>query len=95
MGQEENPCDNDEQVHGVAIKCVTANDEKEVEIETLVKTTEITQIPLEVKDLDTVIEDLIPKKKNKKRRKHAKKKKPGAKDQEEDHDEEEDLPVEA
>merc|ERR1712032_1501057 len=95
MGQEENPCDNDEQVHGVAIKCVSANDEKEVEIETLVKATEITQIPLEVKDLDTVIEDLIPKKKNKKRRKHAKKKKPGAKDQEEDHDEEEDLPVEA
>jgi len=93
--QEENPCDNDEQIHGVATKCVTANDEKKVEIETPVKTTELTQTPLEIKDLDTVIEDLIPKKKNKKRRKHAKKKKPGAIGQEEEHDEEEDVPVEA
>jgi len=93
--QEENPCDNDEHIHGVAIKCVTANDEKKVEIETPVKTTELTQTPLEIKDLDTVIEDLIPKKKNKKRRKHAKKKKPGAIGQEEEHDEEEDVPVEA
>ena len=95
IGQKENPCDNDEQSNGVAIKCVTANEEKKVEIETPVKTTELTQTPLEIKDLDTVIEDLIPKKKNKKRRKHAKKKKPGAIGQEEEHDEEEDVPVEA
>merc|ERR1712032_900322 len=95
MEQEENPCDNDEQILGVAIKCVTANDGKEVDTKTPVKTTELTQTPLAIKDLDTVIEDLIPKKKNKKRRKHAKKKKPGAIGQEEEHDEEEDLPVEA
>jgi len=95
-GRGENPCDNDEQIHGVAIKCVTAND-KEVESQTPVETTELTQTAplLDIKDLDTVIEDLIPKKKNKKRRKHAKKKKPGAVDQDEDNDDEEDIPVEA
>jgi outer membrane biosynthesis protein TonB len=99
-GQGENPpCDNDEQIHDVAIKCVTAND-KEVESETPAETTELTQPAplLDIKDLDTVIEDVtIPKKKNKKRRKHAKKKKPGTVEQEEeDHDdEEEDVPVEA
>merc|ERR1712037_398513 len=98
-GQGENPlCDNDEQIHSVAIKCVTAND-KEVESETPAETTELTQTApqLDIKDLDTVIEDvIIPKKKNKKRRKHAKKKKPGTIDQEEeDQDEEEEVPVEA
>ena len=92
-GEGENPCDSGEQILGVAIKCVNANDN-----ETPVETTELTQTaPLldNNKDLDTVIEDVIPKKKNKKRRKHAKKKKPGATDQEEGHDDEEDIPVEA
>ena len=46
---------------------------------------------LNIMDLDTVIEDVIPKKKNKKRRKHAKKKKPGTLDLEEDPNEEEDI----
>merc|ERR1712150_471666 len=98
MGQGENPCDNDEQFLGVAIKCVTAN-EKEVLSQTPVENTELAQTApmLDIKDLDTVIEDvIIPKKKNKKRRKHAKKKKPGTIDQEEEHDDEEDdVPVEA
>jgi len=98
MGQGENPpCDNDEQIPGVAIKCVTAND-KEVEREAHVETTEVTQTAplLDIKDLDNVIKDVIipNKKKNKKRRKHAKKKKPGTIDQEDD-EEEEDVPVEA
>ena len=100
-GQGENPpCDNDEKIHGVAIKCVTADD-KQMESQTHAETTELTQTApqLDIKDLDTVIEDvIIPKKKNKKRRKHAKKKKPGTIDQEEeDHDdnEEEEVPVEA
>jgi len=46
---------------------------------------------LNIMDLDTVIEDVTPKKKNKKRRKHAKKKKPGTLDLEEDPNEEEDI----
>ena len=48
MGQGENPpCDNDEQIPGVAIKCVTANDkettevDKEVQREAPVETTEV------------------------------------------------------
>merc|ERR1712130_515349 len=93
IGQGENPCDNDEQFLGVAIKCVTAN-EKEVLSQTPVENTELAQTAsmLDIKDLDTVIEDvIIPKKKNKKRRKHAKKKKPSAIDPEEDHEEEEEI----
>ena len=81
--------------------CVTS-DEKETDSQTPVEETkELTQIEvitnkenapvLDIMDLDTVIEDVIPKKKNKKRRKHAKKKKPGTLDLEEDPNEEEDI----
>ena len=77
-------------------------DEKETDSQTPVEETkELTQIEvitnkenapvLDIMDLDTVIEDVIPKKKNKKRRKHAKKKKPGTLDLEEDPNEEEDI----
>merc|ERR1719394_1066322 len=65
--------------------CVTP-DEKETDSQTPVEETkELTQIEvitnkenapvLNIMDLDTVIEDVTPKKKNKKRRKHAKKRK--------------------
>merc|ERR1712228_741850 len=81
--------------------CVTP-DEKETDSQTPVEETkELTQIEvitnkenapvLNIMDLDTVIEDVTPKKKNKKRRKHAKKKKPGTLDLEEDPNEEEDI----
>jgi len=81
--------------------CVTS-DEKETDSQTPVEETkELTQIEvitnkenapvLNIMDLDTVIEDVTPKKKNKKRRKHAKKKKPGTLDLEEDPNEEEDI----
>ena len=77
-------------------------DEKETDSQTPVEETkELTQIEvitnkenapvLNIMDLDTVIEDVTPKKKNKKRRKHAKKKKPGTLDLEEDPNEEEDI----
>merc|ERR1712037_733147 len=105
MGQGENPCDsvsqcdNEQQDNGVTIKCVNANDKETQQSQLSLETTELTQTAplLDIKDLDTVIEDvIIPKKKNKKRRKHAKKKKPGTIDQEEeDQDEEEEVPVEA
>ena len=81
--------------------CATP-DEKETDSQTPVEETkELTQIEvitnkenapvLNIMDLDTVIEDVTPKKKNKKRRKHAKKKKPGTLDLEEDPNEEEDI----
>merc|ERR1712038_1332043 len=81
--------------------CVTP-DEKETDSQTPVEETkELTQIEvitnkenapvLNIMDLDTVIEDVTPKKRNKKRRKHAKKKKPGTLDLEEDPNEEEDI----
>ena len=81
--------------------CMTS-DEKETDSQTPVEETkELTQIEvitnkenapvLNIMDLDTVIEDVTPKKKNKKRRKHAKKKKPGTLDLEEDPNEEEDI----
>ena len=81
--------------------CVTS-DEKETDSQTPVEETkELTQIEvitnkenapvLNIMDLDTVIEDVNPKKKNKKRRKHAKKKKPSTLDLEEDPNEEEDI----
>merc|ERR1712012_1093240 len=66
--------------------CVTP-DEKETDSQTPVEETkELTQIEvitnkenapaLNIMDLDTVIEDVNPKKKNKKRRKHAKRRSP-------------------
>merc|ERR1712013_860243 len=79
--------------------CMTP-DEKETDSQTPVEETKgLTQIEvitnkenapvLNIMDLDTVIEDVNPKKK--KRRKHAKKKKPGTLDLEEDPNEEEDI----
>merc|ERR1712037_567031 len=63
MGQGENPCDsvsqcdNEQQIPGVTIKCVNANDKETQQSQTPVETTELTQPAtlLDIKDLDTVI----------------------------------------
>jgi hypothetical protein len=81
-GQGENPCDsvsqsdNDEEIPGVTIKCVNANDKETQQSQTPVDSTELTQTSplLDIKDLDTVIEDVIIPKKKKLNKKQSNKK---------------------